>query len=561
MKTWSDYGISVNETAVGEYATTCPQCSPGRKKKGVKCLSVNVEKEVWYCNHCAWAGTLKSGAENKGDYKHWQKPQYKRPEYKPISDLPTKVVEWFASRGISEKVLVRNKVNYDSVYMPQEEDFVKAIRFPFFRKGECINIKSRDGKKNFRMETGAERIFYGLDDAAETVIIVEGEIDKLSIEEAGYLNCWSVPDGAPSPKAKDYTSKFEFLENCEELETVKTFILAVDNDDPGKVLQAELARRLGKERCKLVTWPVGCKDANEVLVNHGMLALKNSIQAAAEFPIDGLFTAKDLYTSVCSYYENGYARGESTGWPGLDEFYTVKPGEFTVVSGMPSCGKSEFLDALLLNLTTIGWKFAIFSPENYPLERHIAKLSEKITGKPFFNRYGKRMSYDEMVEAQGMLNKHFTFMVPPEDQLSLDGILALARTVAMRKGVNGIVIDPWNEIDHSRDKGMSETEYIHHALGKFRRFAREFNLHLWIVAHPTKMRKDEKGQYPVPTLYDINGSAAWRNKADNGFVVHRDVASESDEVYIHVQKIKFKDVGKIGKTTLHYDYVTGRYHE
>ncbi len=562
MKTWSDYDISVSSSAIGEYPTTCPQCSPTRKKKNVKCLSVNIEKGVWYCNHCGWTGTLKDGTENAANYRHWRKPKYKKPEYTPpVTDLPDKVVQWFKSRGISKTVLARNKIGYETVYMPQLEDFVTAIRFPYFRMGECINVKSRDGKKNFRMETGAERIFYGLDDVSDTVIIVEGEMDKLSVEESGFQNCWSVPDGAPSPKAKDYSSKFEFLENCAELEQVKTFILAVDNDDPGQVLEQELARRLGKEKCKLVTWPEGCKDANEVLLNHGPDVLRTTIESARDYPIDGIFSVADVHKSVCSLYENGYARGESTGWRSLDEFYSVKPGEMTIVSGMPSCGKSEFLDAMLVNLAGIGWKFAVFSPENYPLARHISKLSEKIVGQPFFDRNGRRMTYDEMMEAQAILSRWFTFIVPPEDKLHLDGILSLARTVAMRKGLNGVIIDPWNEIDHNRDKGLSETEYIHHSLGKIRRFAREFNLHFWVVAHPAKMRKDDNGKYPVPTMYDISGSAAWRNKADNGFVVHRDLAIETDEVEIHVQKIKFKGVGKLGKCVLRYDYVTGRYYD
>lgn len=562
MKTWSDFGISVNETASGEYYTTCPECSPSRKKKSVKCLSVNIEKEVWFCNHCGWAGTLKSGTENKGDYKHWQKPKYKKPAYTPKSDLPEKVLEWFKGRGITDAVLIRNKINYESVYMPQEEDFVMAIRFPFFRQGECINVKSRDGKKNFRLESGAERIFYGLDDMAEITYIVEGEIDKLSMEQAGFINCVSVPDGAPSPKAKDYTSKFEFIDSClEEIGRVKSFVIAVDNDEPGQVLQEELARRLDKDRCKLVTWPHGCKDANEVLVKHGVEGLRSAVLSAKDYPVDGLFDVIDMWKPTFSYYENGEARGESTGWKVFDELYTVKPGEFTVISGTPSAGKSEFLDAILINLTTIGWKFAVFSPENQPLERHIAKLAEKMVGKPFFNRGRARMNEGELLDAQEFLNRHFHFIVPPEEQLKPQDIIKLAKIAVMRKGVNGLIIDPWNEMDHTRANGLSETEYIHHTLGLFRRFARSYKVHLWIVAHPTKLQKKDDGEYPVPTLYDINGSAAWRNKADNGFVVHRNFLNKSDEVQIHVQKIKFKDVGMMGMCTLHYDYVTGRYFE
>ena len=46
---------------------------------------------------------------------------------------------------------------------------------------------------------GAEKVLFGLDDIRDesTIIIVEGELDKLAMEEAGYRNVVSVPDGAP----------------------------------------------------------------------------------------------------------------------------------------------------------------------------------------------------------------------------------------------------------------------------------------------------------------------------------------------------------------------------
>lgn len=106
------------------------------------------------------------------------------------------------------------------------------------------------------------------------------------------------------------------------------------------------------------------------------------------------------------------------------------------------------------------------------------------------------------------------------------------------------------------------TEYISQSLTKVRRFARTYGVHVWLVAHPTKLVKDTKGCYPVPTPYDVSGSAHWRNKADNCLCVWRDVAqSECRVVDIHVQKIRFQEIGKPGKATLAYDYATGRYLE
>lgn len=565
MKTYADYGIHISPSAPGpEVYTTCPQCSSSRKKQNVKCLSVNIEKEVWICFHCDYRGSLKSGVEEKGNPYTYRPKVYRKPEIK-ITDLPGHVVEWFRTRGISEQVLRRNKIGYEKVYMPQIEDFVSAIRFPFYRGGDLINIKSRDGKKNFRLESGSERIFYGLDDMAETTIVVEGEIDKLSVEEAGFINCVSVPDGAPSPKAKDYTSKFEFLETCErELTKVKTFILAVDSDEPGRVLQEELARRLGKERCKTVAWPKDCKDANEVLQKYGSAELSEYIKKAAHYPVEGLYDITDLQMPLVRLYEDGVARGDLPGWKNVDELYSVRPGEWTLVTGIPGHGKSEFLDAMFINLVLKGWRFAVFSPENQPLERHIAKLAEKAVGKPFFkNKEVARMTMGELDQAQIQLNKVFSFILPRDEDLTIDGVLNLAKTSIFRKGVKGIVLDPWNELDHSRPPGLTETEYISQSLSKIRRFARAYGVHIWLVVHPAKMQKvkqdDGTLDYPVPTPYDCSGSAHWRNKADNCITVYRDF--KTDKVQIHIQKIRFREVGRVGVAELNYDVNTGRYYE
>ena len=144
--------------------------------------------------------------------------------------------------------------------------------------------------------------------------------------------------------------------------------------------------------------------------------------------------------------------------------------------------------------------------------------------------------------------------------MTVDGVLRLARALVFRKGIKGLVIDPWNELDHSRSSNQSETEYISDALTKIRRFARTYGVHVWLVAHPTKMQKGSDGKYPVPNPYDVSGSAHWRNKADNCLTVWRDLsAPHNREVQVHVQKIRFKEIGQIGLAKLTYDPTTGRY--
>lgn len=562
MKTLADYGIHVPPSASGEIDMTCPECSPTRKKKNARCLSVNIDKGVWCCAHCGWTGGV--GKEATRTELHWRKPEYRRPEPKPTADLPEKAMAWFRSRGITDAPLIRNKIGFATVYMPQIEDHVAAIVFPYFRNGELVNAKYRDGQKNFRMEAGAERVLYGIDDMAQTTVIVEGEIDKLSVEQAGITACVSVPDGAPSPNTKDYASKFSFLETAKEkLEEVKTFVIAVDNDEPGQRLEDELSRRLGRERCKKVTWPTGCKDANEVLVKHGAATLKECIDNAQPYPISGVFDVLELSDKIDTLYEKGFERGHKTGWQALDEFYTVRPGEMTIITGIPNSGKSNWLDALLVNLAKLhGWRFALFSPENQPLEDHASRLIEKWARLPFTNGPTQKMSAETLRQGKEWAQDHFTWILPDDDNdWTIDTVLDRAKQLVFRQGIRGLVIDPWNELEHSRPDGISETEYTSKVLKRARQFARHNGVALWFVAHPTKLLKNKDGEYPVPTPYDISGSAHWRNKADNCLTVWRDFHNPEAVVEVHVQKIRFRQIGKLGKAELHYDKVTGCYND
>lgn len=564
-KTWADFHIELPAHAVGEVDVTCPQCSPTRKKKHAKCLGVNVEKGTWLCHHCDWRGSLNEGA-NGGKFDHWRKPVYVRPTPRAVADdLDVQLVQWMATRSIPAAVLRRNRISLQTVYMPQVEDRVKAICFPYYRGEEFINAKYRDREKNFRMEAGAERVLYGLNDIEpERCIIVEGEVDKLSVEVAGFTSCVSVPDGAPSEKTKDYASKFTFLEaDKERIEGVSEWIIAVDNDPPGVRLEDELSRRLGREKCRRVQWPEGCKDANEVLTKHGADKLRECIENAQPYPIAGVFEVLDLSDRIDHLYQHGWEKGVETGWDEVDRFYTVRPGEFTVVTGIPNSGKSNWVDALTVNLAAIhGWRFAMFSPENQPLEDHMSRVIEKYVRVPFSDGPTPRMDSQTLRVAKEWAQEHFFWILPDDDaDWTVDTVLDRAKALVFRKGIRGLVIDPWNELEHCCPDGVSETNYISRSLKRMRQFARKYGIHLWVVAHPAKLYREKDGSYPVPTLYDISGSAHWRNKADNGICVWRDFKDDSAPVEVHVQKIRFRQIGKIGVARLQYQKAIASYRD
>ena len=555
MKTFIDFGIHLGNRTGIEVKTTCPQCSPARKKKNYPCLNVNTEKECWNCWHCGWSGTLKGG--------EWQKPEIRKVYSKPVFVKAEKKADelqaWFDTRGISSEVVQRNQITLGKEYFPQVEEERGCVLFPYFRGEEVVNVKYRTRDKLFRMAAGAERILYGLNDVNPEVLIwVEGEIDKLSVEMAGVKSCVSVPDGAPAADSKSYSNKFDFL-NEPVLESVKMHVIAVDSDAPGVRLQEELIRRLGREKCQVVVWPDDCKDANEVLLTHGVEVLADCLGNARPVPVEGTYRVSDLLESLFNDYDHGVKKGESTDWASMDDTYRVMPGEWTLVTGIPGHGKSEWLDALALNLAASqGWNFAVYSPENQPLESHIEKMAEKIVGKPFDRSRPDRMSRNEAAGAFGFIDEHFTFMLP--EYPTVDALIERARLLVVQRGIRGFIIDPWNEINPVRENGMSETDYISQSLTKIRTFARANQVHVWLVAHPTKLQKDKTtGAYPVPTPYDVSGSAHWRNKADNCITVFRDVTDENALVQVHVQKIRKKANGRVGMVEFEYDRSSGRY--
>lgn len=552
---FSDFNIELGGKTGEEVQVTCPQCSSKRKNAKARCLSVNTSKGVWLCHHCDWRGSLKSGEDRPG------KRLYTRPIWN-VKDPTSCLYAFFDVRGILKEIVDSEGITEVSAYLPQCEDSVPCIAFPYRKGGEVVNVKYRAlNEKAFRQVSGAEKVLYRQDSiTSDSVVIVEGEIDALSLVQAGYSSVVSVPDGAPAPTTKNYASKFTYLDqDPDPFDGVQLIILAVDKDEPGQVLQRELARRLGSDRCSFVTWPDGCKDANDALKQGGVELIQRCIQQAKPFPVQDVVEVEAICDQVCRNYYTAPTRGLPTGWETVDNFYTVEAGQLTVVTGIPSSGKSEWLDALALNLATLhGWRFAICSPENSPVETHCAKLVEKQVGKPFWVGLTARMSPTELAEGLGWLQEHITFIMP-EETLTIQGVLDRAAILVRRKGIKGLIIDPFNEFDHTRERGCTETEYIGNVLGTMKRWARKFGVHVWLVAHPQKLYRREDGSYPVPTPYDINGSANFRNKADNCLTVWRDMDDPESTVKIYIQKVRFKHIGSVGMAELLWEKKNGRY--
>lgn len=266
-----------------------------------------------------------------------------------------------------------------------------------------------------------------------------------------------------------------------------------------------------------------------------------------------LIDVSGIKARLLNIRDHGYQKGKTTGWKELDQCFSIGKRQFTVITGVPSAGKSEFMDALAINLMMYcNWKFAVFSPENYPAEMHYHKLIEKVK-----NCSLNKMSDEDIDVAIQIINNSFFFLDALEDDLNLENIFEQTLLLIESKKIDALIIDPWNEIELNRPPNVSESDFIGNNLRKARKFARKYNIHLFIVAHPTKLQKGKDGKYPIPELWDISGSAHWRNKADNGICVHRDY--EKKCTVIIVQKVKFKYFGRQGEIELYYDENSGRY--
>lgn len=558
-KTFSDYGIEIES---GQHRTFCPQCSPTRKKHYDKCLSVDYNKGVWYCHHCGWHGGLGNTEREKIEAKkHFEIPKY---THCNISDQ--KVIDYFQSRGISKSTLDAFGVTSGLAWMHGANGGgkVKTIQFPYYFNGNVVNVKYRTGDKRFRQEKNAKKCFYNYDNAmrssGKTLVICEGEMDALSIYQAGFTAVVSVPDGAPSADAQTFSTKFDFLHGAEPMfEKFDWVILAGDNDAPGKRLVEELARRIGQDRCKIVDWPDGCKDANDVITKKGLNQLYLCLKDARLIPIDGVKDVESLWDAVLDLRENPLRGGADIGWENARGVFNVELGQMTIVSGVPSHGKSTFIDAIRVNLWKgYGYPSAVVSPENWPVQTHLASIIEMYAMTNFYQLQDEELAY-----IRDEIKNGFFFIQPErdEDMLTIDNILAKCKSLIYRHGVKIIVMDPWNELDHGYAQGEREDQYISRQLAKIRRFARVNGVHIFLIAHPTKLQKDKQGKYGVPEAYDIAGGAMWRNKADNILCIYRpDIQSGNTDVY--VQKIRFRRNGKAGKCLKYKFYVdTSTYYE
>ena len=553
--------MSLDEYVLGHTSDSrvkCPECGDQRKKKNQKTLSITIKPDhsLYHCHHCGLSGAVK---RRKFYEAHMEK----------VVRIPTQlnynvelIKDFFRGRGVHLDTLDNLPAMTTGMRHFHGED-KQAVGFIYGPRENPTAIKWRsvDGKA-FSCD-GAPRSFYGIeniDEEDEDLTIVEGECDVIALASVG-IRAVSCPNGAPAKVSQNRVSpeednKFSYIwEERDRIERCKRVVLATDNDQAGEALAEEIARRVGRAKCWRVKFPEEIKDGNDAVQRLGPDETHNLFDNPEPVPLSGVYGAVDYFDDVREIYANGHGRGASTGMPVVDDLFTIAEGQLSIVTGMPSSGKSEFIDQIMVNLARReSWKFAVCSFENPP-HMHIAKLAEKVTGKPFYDGLGARMTEEDLADAVEFINDHFVFLESKDGGMStIDSVIDRTKQAVMRLGVRGLVIDPYNYIEQA---GTEEHNNISYMLSKITSFAKAHGIHVWFVAHPQKMYPREDGTYAVPKGMNISGSAAWFAKADLGITIHR----TEDCVEVHCWKSRFKWVGQQGVACLAYNMSNGRYED
>lgn len=547
LKDFGIYPLRGGSFSVGQHKTICPACSNRPNAKTDPSLSVHVKPDgfaFWNCHYCKEAGS--TGARQLKTFQVTGTPV----------EPTTPFAELVQARKISLETLAEYQVVEGETFFPGKGKKPCLVMPYLSEDGKLAHmIKYRSDAKDFAAEQGGEPILFGMhlcDPAEPTLIIVEGEFDVFAGREAGLANVVSPPNSA--------TGTMEWLQTCQGfMQKFKQYVIAVDNDDVGRKLKAELASRLGPENCSYIDWPEGYKDFNEVLQRLGKPAIQQLVEDRKPYPVDGIFDASEFFADLDDFLKNGSQRGLSTGFASLNEWYTIRPAEYTIVTGYPGSGKSEFVDQLMVNTSEMhGWKWGIASFENDPYE-HIAKLIEKKMLGAIYKH--PKMPAAHYQKGKAWVQSHFKWILKDSEQgaPTMDWIIEKMMVAHRQFGLNGFVIDPYNMLAVERGN-MSETDHAGECLRRLRGFVKKTRAHVFLVCHPKVQFRDKSGSFPVPTMHDIAGGKNFFAMADNGLAIAR--IQDEDAVDVYVRKVRSRATGKAGGIIkLNWHPQCGRYYE
>lgn len=553
-------GVTGLVEGIEQQKVLCGVCSKNRKKSTEPCLSVNLSLGVAHCKNCGHVMSVAGGSNLKEQYaqKKYTIPDYNEEQWK----LSPEALEYLQSRGLSSETLEANSIGSNTGKMRSSDDeAVPIISFPYY-KDVIVNVKYRSLDKRFQLVRGAEICLYGIQNlfenghlATKKIFITEGEIDALSLYECGFRYALSVPNGAGVEEDghKRITPKLEYLEDpdiIQILQSVDEVVLVTDNDYKGVRLKEELAQRIGVEKCFSVTYPAGCKDINDVLVQHGKDKVIEVMLSYSPM-MQGLVTVHDMEDKLLSYYSEGTEGGMTCGIDSLDDIFTTQHSQLIIVTGSPESFKSVFMDNLTKGLAeNYGVHSCLYSPESRPLEMHIARIASIHNGLRLgLPEEEDRMPYMEYKASCEWVGKYYSFTQPPNN--TLDEILQLWKISLTQHGTKVFVLDPYSKVNW---EGENEHQFIRKMLNSLGEFACRNRVTVFVVAHPRKMElqhakrgSNAMQDYKIVQPYDIAGSSSFYNSADIILSLWKSRFGDNPPLHVYVQKSKLHHIAKSGK--------------
>lgn len=419
--------------------------------------------------------------------------------------MTTDVMKWLSEVRKLDAVLLVEM----GVQLRQHETLGATVAFPYRRNGKTYAAKFRTVEKKFLSTKGVSRGLYNADalsqDLEQPVVITEGEIDCLSVMQSGFLRAVSLPDGWT-----EQGNKTEALVEAEiDMRRSPFVVVAGDNDKAGESLPKVVANVLAGHDVRYVTWPEGCKDANEVLMLHGEGVVAQCINAAKRIDPPG-----GVISGFSDLPPMSAQRVLRIGREPFDRAIALEVGELSVWTGLPGNGKSTLVtwvaDEISQNenvrIGHIG-----FETHPYRIRDQLCRSHTHTAWRDLHEVGRERLLADldrrwRMVHVSGDMENHLGW---------LDGMV---KALAIRDRCKIIIIDPWNELEHLPEKGENMTQYINFALKTIRRWAKTLEVHIAIVTHPAKIKLEAKSR--APTGYDCADSAAFFNKPGLGITVH-----------------------------------------